>query len=203
VWLNFLQLRKGAYETYSVLYVAFDRRSDLAFFLITVDRYKKYLKMASEAVQAALEQLSPEQIEQFRKYFNMFDKEKKGFIHTSQVGQILRTMGQAFEERDLKQLIKEFDSDGSGEIEFEEFCALIARFVIEEDSGALEEELREAFRLYDKQGNGYINVSDLRDILRALDEKITEDELDEMIAEIDTDGSGTVDFDEFMEMMSG
>jgi len=36
-----------------------------------------------------------------------------------------------------------------------------------------------------------------------LDDKITEDELDEMIAEIDTDGSGTVDFDEFMEMMSG
>jgi len=159
--------------------------------------------MASEIVQQALEQLSPEQIEQFRKYFNMFDKEKKGYIHTSQVGQILRTMGQAFEERDLKQLIKEFDSDGSGEIEFEEFCALISRFVLEEDSGALEDELREAFRLYDKQGNGYINVSDLRDILRALDEKITEDELDEMIAEIDTDGSGTVDFDEFMEMMSG
>jgi len=159
--------------------------------------------MASEAIQAALEQLSPEQIEQFRKYFNMFDKEKKGYIHTSQVGQILRTMGQAFEERDLKQLIKEFDSDGSGQIEFEEFCALAARFVLEEDTSALEEELRDAFRLYDKQGNGYINVSDLRDILRALDEKITEDELDEMIAEIDTDGSGTVDFDEFMEMMSG
>lgn len=49
---------------------------------------------------------------EFRKYFNMFDKEKKGFIHTAQVGQILRTMGQAFEDRDLKQLIKEFDSDG-------------------------------------------------------------------------------------------
>lgn len=45
------------------------------------------------------------------------------------------------------------------------------------------------------QGNGYINVSDLRGILRALDDNITEDELDEMIAEIDTDGSGTVDFD--------
>ncbi|KIH44839.1 EF hand [Ancylostoma duodenale] len=54
-----------------------------------------------------------------------------------------------------------------------------------------------------KIGNGYINVSDLRDILRALDENVSEEELDEMIAEIDTDGSGTVDFDEFMEMMSG
>ena len=68
------------------------------------------------------------------------------------------------------------------------------------------------------KGNGYINVSDLRDILRALDDNVSEDELDEMIAEIDTDGSGTVDFDgmilveifcdifyiaEFMEMMSG
>lgn len=45
------------------------------------------------------------------------------------------------------------------------------------------------------KGNGYIAVSDLRDILRALDENISEEELDEMIADIDTDGSGTVDFD--------
>lgn len=43
----------------------------------------------------------------------MFDKQKKGFIYTSQIGQILRTMGQAFEDRDLKQLIKEFDADGT------------------------------------------------------------------------------------------
>lgn len=42
----------------------------------------------------------------------MFDKENKGFIRATQIGQILRTMGQAFEERDLKQLIKEFDTDG-------------------------------------------------------------------------------------------
>ncbi|VDO07998.1 unnamed protein product [Brugia timori] len=150
-----------------------------------------------------LSQLSPEQVEQFRKYFNMFDKENKGFIKATQIGQILRTMGQAFEERDLKQLIKEFDTDGSGEIEFEEFAAMVASFVVEDENAGLEEELREAFRLYDKEGNGYIAVSDLRDILRALDENVSEEELDEMIADIDTDGSGTVDFDEFMEMMSG
>ncbi|VDK18543.1 unnamed protein product [Anisakis simplex] len=73
---------------------------------------------------------------------------------------------------------------------------MVASFVVNEDDNAgLEEELREAFRLYDKEGNGYIAVSDLRDILRALDENVSEDELDEMIAEIDADGSGTVDFD--------
>jgi len=157
-----------------------------------------------DIVAEALAQLDEEQLEQFRKYFDMFDKEKQGFIHASQVGQILRTMGQAFEERDLKKLIKQFDSDGSGEIEFEEFAAMVATFVNSgEDKDKIEEELREAFRLYDKEGQGYISTMVLRDILRAIDDAITEDELDEMIAEIDQDGSGTVDFDEFKEMMSG
>jgi len=119
------------------------------------------------------------------------------------VSSILRTLGQTFEEKDLKGLIAEIDEDGSGELEFDEFVALAARFLVEEDSEAMQKELHDAFRLYDKEGNGYINVSDLREILRALDDALTEDELDEMIAEIDTDGSGTVDFDEFMEMMTG
>jgi calmodulin len=43
----------------------------------------------------------------------------------------------------------------------------------------------------------------LKEILGALDDKLTSTDLDGIIAEIDTDGSGTVDFDEFMEMMTG
>ncbi|RWS09418.1 troponin C-like protein, partial [Leptotrombidium deliense] len=113
------------------------------------------------------------------------------------------TLGQTFEESELQTLIEEIDADRSGQLEFDEFLALTARFLVEEDAEAMQEELREAFRLYDKEGNGYIKTSDLREIMRALDDKLTEDELDEMIAEIDTDGSGTVDFDEFMEMMAG
>jgi hypothetical protein len=44
-------------------------------------------------------------------------------------------------------------------------------------------------------GNGYIPTSCLREILRELDDQLTSDELDMMIEEIDSDGSGTVDFD--------
>jgi Ca2+-binding EF-hand superfamily protein len=44
-------------------------------------------------------------------------------------------------------------------------------------------------------GNGYIPTSSLREILMALDDQLTPDQLDEMIGEIDTDGSGTVDFE--------
>jgi Ca2+-binding EF-hand superfamily protein len=41
---------------------------------------------------------------------------------------------------------------GSGELEFEEFVTLAARFLVEEDAEAMQQELREAFRLYDKEG---------------------------------------------------
>jgi Ca2+-binding EF-hand superfamily protein len=149
------------------------------------------------------EDLTEEQIQMLRKAFDMFDREKTGQIETSMCGTILRTLGQTFDEGDLESIIEEVDADGSGQLEFDEFLTLCARFLVEEDAEAMQQELREAFRLYDKEGNGYIKTSCLRDILRALDDKLTEAELDEMITEIDTDGSGTVDFDEFMEMMTG
>ncbi|KAK7791898.1 hypothetical protein R5R35_005421 [Gryllus longicercus] len=91
----------------------------------------------------------------------------------------------------------------SGRLEFEEFVTLAAKFIIEEDAEAMEKELREAFRLYDKEGNGYIPTACLREILHELDDQLTDEELDMMIEEIDSDGSGTVDYDEFMEMMTG
>lgn len=50
-------------------------------------------------------------------------------------------------------------------------------------------------RLYDREGNGYITTGTLKEILAALDDNLTSRDLDGIIAEIDTDGSGTVDFD--------
>ncbi|XP_017092381.1 troponin C isoform X2 [Drosophila bipectinata] len=91
----------------------------------------------------------------------------------------------------------------SGRLEFGEFVQLAAKFIVEEDAEAMQKELREAFRLYDKQGNGFIPTTCLKEILKELDDQLTEQELDIMIEEIDSDGSGTVDFDEFMEMMTG
>lgn len=49
--------------------------------------------------------------------------------------------------------------------------------------------------LYYVSGNGYITTATLREILAALDDKLGPEDLDGIIAEIDTDGSGTVDFD--------
>ncbi|KAL0111728.1 hypothetical protein PUN28_013132 [Cardiocondyla obscurior] len=130
-----------------------------------------------------------------RKAFDSFDREKSGSIPTDMVADILRLMGQPFNKKILDELIDEVDADKSGRLEFEEFVTLAAKFIVEEDAEALEKELREAFRLYDKEGNGYIPTTCLREILRELDDQLTNEELDMMIEEIDSDGSGTVDFD--------
>lgn len=66
---------------------------------------------------------------------------------------------------------------------------------MEEDEEGMKKELREAFRIYDKEGNGYIPTSALKEILHELDAKLTDQELDGIIDEIDCDCSGTVDFD--------
>ncbi|KAJ8955278.1 hypothetical protein NQ318_000306 [Aromia moschata] len=135
--------------------------------------------------------------------FDTFDVEKKGSIGTVMIGTILGMLGIHTTDEMLRDIINEVDEDGSGELEFEEFITLASRFMVEEDAEAMQQELKEAFRLYDKEGNGYITTKTLKEILKELDDKLTSEELDMMIAEIDSDGSGTVDFDEFMEVMTG
>ena len=56
----------------------------------------------------------------------------------------------------IQEIIEEIDEDGSGELEFAEFIQLAAKFLIEEDEEEMKWELREAFRLYDKQGKLFL-----------------------------------------------
>jgi Ca2+-binding EF-hand superfamily protein len=97
-------------------------------------------------------------------FFDKFDKEKKGYIEATVIASILKIMGVQFNTATLRQLITEFDEDGSGvcahirhahtltgsgTFEFEEFSALVQS--VEEDEGATEDELKDIFRLFDKE----------------------------------------------------
>ena len=65
-----------------------------------------------------------------------------------------------------------------------------------------EEEIREAFRVFDKDGNGFISAAELRHVMINLGEKYTDEEVNDMIREADTDGDGQVNYEEFVTMMT-
>ncbi|XP_059084731.1 troponin C-like [Tigriopus californicus] len=145
--------------------------------------------------------LEPDQVEVLMKCFNGFCKE--GVVKAETVAEILQMMGLRVKQSSLKEIIDEVDEDGSGELEFEEFCILAARFLIEEDEEQMRRELKEAFRFYDKEGVGYLTIETLKGILLELEPKLEDAQLMEIVDEVDEDGSGTIDFDEFMNMMMG
>uniref|UniRef100_A0A8C2H5F9 Calmodulin n=1 Tax=Cyprinus carpio TaxID=7962 RepID=A0A8C2H5F9_CYPCA len=128
----------------------------------------------------------------FKEAFSLFDKDGDGTITTKELGTVMRSLGQNPTEAELQDMINEVDADGNGTIDFPEFLTMMARKMKDTDS---EEEIREAFRVFDKDGNGYISAAELRHVMTNLGEKLTDEEVDEMIREADIDGDGQVNYE--------
>ncbi|KAK8684716.1 hypothetical protein V6N13_040732 [Hibiscus sabdariffa] len=143
--------------------------------------------------------LTEEQVSEFKEAFNFFDKDGDGCITVEELATVIRSLDQNPSEEELQDMIREVDADGNGSIEFSEFLSLMAKKMQETDA---EEELKEAFKVFDKDLNGYISASELRNVMMKLGEKLSDEEVEQMIKEADLDGDGQVNFDEFVKMMT-
>jgi calmodulin len=85
-----------------------------------------------------------------------------GEITVSELATVMHSLGQSPTESELRAMIDEVDADGNGVIDFQEFSAMMARKMRENDS---EEEIKEAFKTFDRDGNGYISAGELKFVM--------------------------------------
>lgn len=134
----------------------------------------------------------------FLEMFNMFSNNKPSF-GTKQLGEIMQKYGMKPSELELQDMICELDTNGSGEVEFGEFKEFMLLKVKNHDA---EEELREAFKVFDVDGNGFIAARDLREAMTKLGERLSNEEVDEMIKEANFDNQGEINIEEFIMMLT-
>ena len=150
--------------------------------------------------QILIENLTEEQIAEFKEAFQIFDKDGDGSITTKELGTVMRSLGQNPSDDEIKAMIEEVDVDKSETIDFKEFLGLMAKKMKKSDT---EEELIEAFRIFDRDGNGKISAHELRFVMLSSGEELTEQDIQTIIQEADTDGDGYIDYQEFVRIMMG
>ena len=142
--------------------------------------------------------ISEQAIKEFKEAFDIFDKDKDGYITIKELDQIMKKLGQAPTESELQNMINEVDIDGNGTIDFREFLGIMTKKLKETDS---EDELIEVFKIFDSDGNGLINSNELLNVMVTLGEDINKEDINDLIKEVDHDGDGFINFEEFIRLI--
>ena len=147
-------------------------------------------------------ELTDTQIEEFREVFNIFDADKNGSICPKELGIVMRALGTNPTEAELKEMMEDADNNGNGVIEFEEFLGLMTVMMNKVDEDKKEENILQAFEVFDKDRDGYISVPELKEFFHSIGEMtMTDEDVKEMIRAADKNNDGKLDYFEFKAMM--
>ncbi|WAR19123.1 CALM-like protein [Mya arenaria] len=148
--------------------------------------------------KTSLKGLTESQVEELRKSFQVFDADGDGRVSRDELRTAMRRLGQNPTEDEIDDIYEQVDADGSGTIEFEEFAEMMRHRWETVDE---KEELRRSFRVFDRDGDGFISEAELRCIMTQLGE-MTDAEVTDMMKQADGDGDGKINYEEFVRMMT-
>lgn len=147
---------------------------------------------------------------EINRLFEIFDQNGDGKITMKELQEQLGNMGIFISDPDLTQMINQVDIDGDRSVDRNEFRTLYQLIMEGEGKTAkeaevVEEEIREAFNVFDKNHDGFISVDELKFVLGTLGlgrgRSLSLEDCRKMINKVDVDGDGLVSFLEFKKMM--
>ncbi|KAJ0248084.1 calcium-binding protein CML13 [Hirschfeldia incana] len=140
--------------------------------------------------------LSDDQVSSMKEAFTLFDTDGDGKIAPSELGILMRSLGGNPTQAQLKSITA--SESLSSPFDFDRFLDLMAKHLKTEP---FDRQLRDAFKVLDKEGSGFVAVVDLRHILTSIGEKLEGSEFDEWIKEVDVGSDGKIKYEDFIARM--
>ncbi|KAG0503247.1 hypothetical protein HPP92_003319 [Vanilla planifolia] len=141
--------------------------------------------------------------EELKRFFDSFDADGDSKISPLELRQLLRlTIGEEVSVEEAEAVFRLVDSDGDGLLDLDDFTKLVGTTGSEvEDENNDEVQLREAFKLYEMDGKGFITEKSLKRMLSRLGASRPIELCRAIICRFDLNGDGLLSFDEFRAMM--
>ena len=158
-----------------------------------IKKYAKSNKFRKAVLTYIASRLSDKEIKKIKEIFQNIDTNNDGKLSLEELKKAVALSGELKIEH-VNEIFKSIDTDNSGNIEYTEFISAS----IEKNIYLNEEKLKDAFKLFDADGNGKISRAEIGKVLH-LDENSKE--VDNIIAKLDTNKDGEIDFEEFINMM--
>ena len=144
--------------------------------------------------------LSEQDICELHEAFNIFDINSEGVIPINKLSSLLFSLKQYLTKEELEEILKSEGLDNSESIYFNRFLKILGKKVdnkiIDEDSY-----LKNLFDSMDCNNNGVISIHEIRYIVLHSNEKITEEEIELIMKNVDIDKDGLINFEEFLSIM--
>ncbi|CAL5423839.1 unnamed protein product [Camellia sinensis] len=154
-------------------------------------------KLKKRALRVIAEHLSLEEVAGIKEAFDAMDTDKRGKINLEELRFGLQKLGQQIPDADLQILMEAADVDGDGTLNYGEFVAVFIHL----KKIANDEHLHKAFAFFDRNKSGYIEIEELRDALSDEDDTNSEEVINAIMHDVDTDKDGRISYDEFATMM--
>lgn len=154
-------------------------------------------KLKKRALQVVAEFLSVEEVAGLKEAFEMMDTNKRGKINLEELRLGLLKGGQNVPEADLQILMEAADVDGDGTLNYGEFVAVSVHL----KKMGNDEHLHKAFSFFDRNQSGFIEIEELRNALNDEVDTNSEDVINAIMHDVDTDKDGRISYEEFAAMM--